>query len=111
MHCSLIEEKLSVLCFDFIDVGHISNALPAVIDIALKLNFLRRIATRSKLFLYDGQHSLFSFVQGLFQLLEGCHSSIEKVFNQATSESKHSNSKAALNDSLVVPGSDCEHLS
>jgi len=107
MHCSLIEEKLGVLCFDFINVGHISNAFPAVIDIALALNFLRRVATRFKLLLDDGQHSLFSFVQGFLQLLESCHSLIEKVFDQTTSECKHSNGKAALNDSLVVPGADC----
>ena len=111
MHCSLIEEKLSVLRFDFINVGHISDTLPAVIDIALALYSLRRVATRSKLLLDDGQHSFFSFVQGLLELLESCHSLIEKVIDQATSECEHSYSKTALNDSLVVPGADCEHLS
>ena len=56
MHCSLVEEELSVLLLHLVNVWNISHQIPAVISITITLNLLRCVTTFSELITCQFQH-------------------------------------------------------
>lgn len=114
MHGTFVQEELSILSPNFLNVRHIADELEAIINVRFRFDLRRGVATRAQLLTYEREHAFFghwsSLVQTRFKLLESLHRCLEEVVRQTATESQHGDGEAALNNALVVSCADCEHL-
>ena len=110
VHGSFIEEVLSILSLNLIDVRYVHHNLEAIVDIRILLELLGRVATRPQLIADQLHHAFPCLAHGLLQLLHRLDSSLcERALNAGT-HGQEACCKPALNYSLVVVLSDGEYF-
>ena len=108
VHGSFIEEVLSILSLNLVDVRYVHHNLKAIVDIRISLELLRRVSTWPQLIADQLHHAFPGFAHGLLQLLHRLDSSLcERALNTGT-HGQEARCKPALNYSLVVVLADGE---